>query len=590
MPASFIGAANRGFLAGLWRLAKPYWNAEERWIARGLLCVIVALNFGDVATSVWYNNWNAVFFNAIQDKNQALFWHQMLIFCPLATISIVIDVYRAYLMQMLIIRWRRWLTDRYLGNWLANRVYYRMELTSRGTDNPDQRIQEDLNNFSGQTLELCIGFLNQATTLLSFFTILWRLSGAFSFAIAGSDISIPGYMLWVAVLYAGGGSWLTQVIGRRLAALRFQQQRFEADFRFNLMRLRENAEGVALYRGEADERARLWDRFSQVVANWYQTMLLNKRLNWFISFYGTLAGVFPYVVASPHYFAGIIPLGVLTQTADAFGQVQGALSWFINVYSSGSANDATLVNWKASVDRLISFDQAIAKAEAAGADGAGIAMGEARGDDLEIEKLDLGLPDGRTLISGIEAAVAPGDRLLVSGPSGSGKSTLLRAIAGIWPYGAGRILLPRLRRLLFLPQKPYVPIGSLRHAVTFPAAPGSFSDADIAEALKTCRLPDYAGQLDEFHHWDRRLSPGEQQRLAFARALLQRPDWLFLDEATSSLDPDTEAYLYGLLEKRLPETTLVSVAHRQSLERFHRRRLHFKSAAGGTVVASEPLA
>jgi len=263
--------------------------------------------------------------------------------------------------------------------------------------------------------------------------------------------------------------------------------------------------------------------------------------------------------------------------------VQNALSWFINVYTD-------LADWKASVDRLISFDQAIAKAEAAGADGAGIAMGEAQGNDLEIEKLDLGLPDGRTLISGIEAAVAPGDRLLVSGPSGSGKSTLLRAIAGIWPYGAGQILLPRLKRLLFLPQKPYVPIGSLRHAVTFPAAPGSFSDADIAEALKTCRLPDYAGQLDEFHHWDRRLSPGEQQRLAFARALLQRPDWLFLDEATSSLDPDTEAYLYGLLEKRLPETTLVSVAHRQSLERFHRRRLHFKPAAGGTVVASEPLA
>ena len=583
MPASFIGAANRGFLAGLWRLAKPYWNAEERWIARGLLCVIVALNFGDVATSVWYNNWNAAFFNAIQDKNQALFWHEMLIFCPLATISIVIDVYRAYLMQMLVIRWRRWLTDRYLGNWLANRVYYRMELTSRGTDNPDQRIQEDLNNFANQSLSLSINFINQATTLLSFLTILWRLSGAFSFAIGGSDVSIPGYMLWVAVLYAGGGSWLTQVIGRRLAALRFQQQRFEADFRFSLIRLRENAEGVALYRGETDEKTRLWDRFSQVVANWYQVMLLNKRLNWFIYFYGTLANVFPYVVASPHYFSGIITLGVLTQTADAFGQVQNALSWFINAYTD-------LADWKASVDRLISFDQAIAKAEAAGADGAGIAMGEAQGNDLEIEKLDLGLPDGRTLISGIDAAVAPGDRLLVSGPSGSGKSTLLRAIAGIWPYGAGRILLPRLKRLLFLPQKPYVPIGSLRHAVTFPAAPGSFSDADIAEALKTCRLPDYAGQLDEFHHWDRRLSPGEQQRLAFARALLQRPDWLFLDEATSSLDPDTEAYLYGLLEKRLPETTLVSVAHRQSLERFHRRRLHFKPAAGGTVVASEPLA
>jgi putative ATP-binding cassette transporter len=583
MPTSLIGVANRDFLTGLWRLAKPYWNAEERWIARGLLFVVVALNFGDVATSVWYNYWNQIFFTALQEKNEPLFWHQMLIFCPLATISIVIDVYRAYLMQMLIIRWRRWLTDRYLGNWLTNRVYYRMELTSRGTDNPDQRIQEDLNNFASQSLSLSINFLNQATTLLSFFLILWRLSGAFSFAIAGDSFSIPGYMFWVAVLYAGGGSVITQWIGRRLAALRFQQQRFEADFRFSLIRLRENAEGVALYRGETDERSRLWGRFSQVVANWYQVMLLNRRLNWFTNFYATLAGVFPFVVASPHYFAGLIAFGVLTQTADAFGQVQNALSWFINVYTD-------LADWKASVDRLISFDQAIAKAEAAGADGAGIALGEAQGDDLEIEKLDLGLPDGRALISGIDAEVAPGERLLVSGPSGSGKSTLLRAIAGIWPYGAGQILLPRLKRLLFLPQKPYVPIGSLRHAVTFPAAPGSFSDTDIAEVLKMCRLPDYAGRLDEFHHWDRRLSPGEQQRLAFARALLQRPDWLFLDEATSSLDPETEAYLYELLEKRLPTTTLVSVAHRQSLEAFHRRRLHFKPAAGGTVVASEPLA
>jgi len=582
MPASIVGAFNRAFLAALWRLMRPYWFSEERWIARGLLGLVIALNLGDVGTSVWYNGWNADFFNAVQDKNAAQFWHEMLIFCPLAVISIVIDVHRYYVTQLLVIRWRRWLTDRYVGQWLSHRTYYRMELASRDTDNPDQRIQEDLASFPSQTLGLAMDFLNQATTLVSFLTILWRLSGAFSFSIAGASVSVPGYMLWVALLYAGAGSWITQIIGRRLAVLRFQQQRYEADFRFMLVRLRENAEGVALYNGEADERATLWQRFTQIVDNWYRIIGLTRRLYWFTYFYSQLAGVFPFVVASPHYFAGIITLGVLTQTADAFGQVQGALSWFINAYTD-------IADWKASTDRLISFQHAMAEAEALDADGAGIKVAETEGADIELEQLELGLPGGRPLMRGVSARIAPGEKLLVSGPSGAGKSTLLRAIAGIWPYGAGKILRPRLGRLLFLPQRPYVPIGSLRHAATFPAAPGSFKDSEIAEMLQACLLGAYAGALDESHQWDRRLSPGEQQRLAFARALLQRPDWLFLDEATSALDPAMEARLYGLLKERLPQTALVSVAHRQSLEAFHSRRLRFDAAAGEMVLTNEPL-
>ena len=502
MRLPFIRSANRAFLASLWRLTRPYWFAEERWVARGLLALVVALNLGDVGTSVWYNSWNADFFNAIQDKNQALFWHEMLIFGPLALISIVIDVYRYYVAQMLIIRWRRWLTDRYLGRWLERGRYYRMELTGRDTDTPDQRIQEDLANFPSQSLGLAADFLNQATTLVSFFMILWSLSGAFSFTMAGASISIPGYMLWVAVVYAGGGSWITHAIGRRLAALRFQQQRFEADFRFALVRLRENAEGIALYGGEADERSSLWQRFTRVVENWYGIIGLTRRLYWFTNFYSQLASIFPIVVASPHYFAGAITLGVLTRTADAFGQVQGALSWFINAYTG-------LADWRASVDRLISFEKAMAVAESA-AGGPGIERAEATGPELRLEQLDLGLPDGRTLGEDLKLAIASGDKVLVSGPSGAGKSTLFRAIAGIWPYGAGRILLPRLGRLMFLPQKPYVPVGSLRHAVTFPAAAGSFRDAEIAEALEACLLGSYKDRLDEHHQWDRRLSPGEQ--------------------------------------------------------------------------------
>ncbi|HZT20781.1 MAG TPA: ABC transporter ATP-binding protein/permease [Dongiaceae bacterium] len=582
MPPSIANVVDRQFLAGLWRLTRPYWFSEERWLARGLLALVIGLNLGDVGASVWYNSWNADFFNAIQDKNQPLFWHEMLIFCPLAIISIVIDVYRFYLTSMLSIRWRRWLTRRYLGEWLGDRTYYRMELTGRGTDNPDQRIQEDLDNFAAQSLSLSVNFLNQATTLVSFFSILWRLSGAFSFAVAGATLSIPGYMLWVAVLYAGAGSWFTQLIGRRLAALRFQQQRLEADFRYSLIRVRENAEGIALYRGEAGEQAYLWERFTGIFENYYRIIGLTRRLNWFIYAYGQLAAVFPFVVAAPHYFAGLITLGVMTQTADAFGQVQGSLSWFINAYTD-------LADWKASVDRLIGFEQVMSSAVSAGAAG-GIERADGARPALKLEQLELGLPDGRSLASGIEVEIAPGESVLVSGPSGAGKSTLLRAIAGIWPYGAGRILLPRLGRLLFLPQRPYVPIGSLRQAATFPAAPGSFTDAEISEVLRLCRLGDYADRLDETHQWDRRLSPGEQQRLAFARALLQRPDWLFLDEATSALDPETESLLYAVLRKRLPGTALVSVAHRESLAAFHRRRLRFQDVGGRAIVASAPPA
>jgi vitamin B12/bleomycin/antimicrobial peptide transport system ATP-binding/permease protein len=312
-------------------------------------------------------------------------------------------------------------------------------------------------------------------------------------------------------------------------------------------------------------------------------MRMRKRMLWFSTFYNQLAVIFPLVVAAPRYFSGAISLGTLIQISRAFGQVQDSLSWFINSYTS-------IASWKASVDRLISFDQAMAQAEAAGAVGAGIDIATEAAKDLKIEDVELRLPDGKPLVSDIVAEIKPRERLLINGPSGSGKSTLFRAIAGIWPYGAGKIVLPQLARLLFLPQRPYVPIGSLRNAVSFPAVPGRFSDAEIAEVLAACKLGDYADRLDETHHWDRRLSPGEQQRLALARALLQRPDWLFLDEATSALDPETEMQLYTLLLERLPETTLVSIAHGDTLARFHRRRLQFTSTAQGTKVESEAIA
>jgi len=581
MTLPLIGAVERGFFSSVWRLVKPYWNSEEKWIARGLLTVVVGLNLVQVYLNVQYNAWFGRFYDALQQKNQPQFWHELLIFSLIAAGFILSAVYEYYLRQSLEIRWRRWLTARYTKNWLANRVYYRMELTGRSTDNPDQRIQEDLDNFSKQTLDLALDAMTNVVNLVSFIVILWGLSGAVSFVLAGLHITLPGYMLWAAILYAGLGSWIIHKIGRRLAGLYFTQQRFEADFRFSLVRVRENAEGIALYAGEEDERRRLSDSFGNVFANWIRIMRKRKQMIWFSAFYNQAAVIFPFVVNASRYFGGAITMGRLIQTVQAFDQVQRNLSWFVSSYS-------VLANWKSSVDRLIRFDQAMAQAEAAGAAGIGIAVQPEAEPDVRVQHVDLDLPDGKPLVADISADIKPGERLLVTGPSGSGKSTLFRALAGIWPYGAGKIVIPQLRRLLFLPQRPYVPIGSLRNAVTFPAVPGKFSDAEIAEALTACKLGDYANRLDESHHWDRRLSPGEQQRLALARAILQRPDWLFLDEATSALDPETEAALYKLLIERLPETALVSIAHRTDLAAFHRRRLQFEPTAGGMKVVSEP--
>jgi putative ATP-binding cassette transporter len=582
MTIPFIGAVERGFFSSVWRLVKPYWSSEEKWIARGLLVVVIGLNLGQVFLNVQFNSWYGRFYDALQQKNLTVFWHEILVFLFLATCWVAVGVYEYYLRNSLEIRWRRWLTRRYLRNWMTGRVFYRMELTSRGTDNPDQRIQEDLNNFPFQTLNLALDGMSNIVNLVSFVTILWGLSGAISFVLAGLHITIPGYMLWCALLYAIVGTVIMHLIGRRLAGLFFTQQRFEADFRYSLVRVRENAEGIALYGGEEDEHARLSDSFGRVFGNWFQIMRMRKRLLWFSFSYNQLAVLFPFVTAGPQYFAGTIMLGTLMRISNAFGQVQSNLSWFITSYT-------TIAEWKASVDRLISFDRAMAESEAAGAAGIGIAVQPEAEPDVRIEHVDLDLPDGKPLVADISADIRPGERVLVSGPSGSGKSTLFRALAGIWPYGAGKIVIPQLKRLLFLPQRPYVPVGSLRNAVTFPAVPGKFSDAEIAEALTACKLGDYASRLDESHHWDRRLSPGEQQRLALARAFLQRPDWLFLDEATSALDPETEAALYKLLIERLPETALVSIAHRTNLAAFHRRRLQFKPAPGGMKVVSEPV-
>lgn len=568
------------FLRDAWRLARPYWSSEDRWRARGLLAAVVVLNLSLVGMTVVLTYWQRAFYNALEAKDSAAFtallftWHTtpdegfLPSFTIVATAYILIAVYALYLRQALEIRWRRWLTEVYLAQWLEGRAYYRMALTDPVTDNPDQRIAEDARLFVSDTLALGLGLMRSVVTLFSFVLVLWSLSGA----ITVLGVEIPGYMVWVALIYAVLGTWLAHLIGRPLIGLNFNQQKVEADFRFALVRFRENVEGIALHGGEADEKRGLTQRFRALMENWWSIMTATKRLTLFTVGYSQVASIFPIVVAAPAYFAGRIPLGGLIQTASAFGQVQESLSWFVENY-------ARLTEWRATVERLTGFTRAVAAARTA-TGGPVAAPGSATG--LALHDVTLSLPDGRVLLAGGAAAVSPGESVVITGASGSGKSTLFRAIAGIWPFGSGRIDLPATGRALFLPQRPYIPLGSLKRAVCYPEDAAGFTDAAVAAALEAAELPQLVDRLHEDEPWDRRLSGGEQQRLALARALLLRPDWLFLDEATASLDPAAEERLYARVQEMLPGTAVVSIAHRPAVAKFHDRALRVE---GGRLVA-----
>lgn len=562
------------FLGKVWKLTRPYWFSEERWRASGLLATIVVLSLALVYLLVAFNEWNRDFFNALEQKHADDARDLLIYFTFLAAMFIAVSIYRLYLRQMLEMRWRVWLTRQYLGDWLADRTYYRLELSGRTTDNPDQRIAEDLRHFTSATLTLALGLLSEGVTLVSFMFILWSVSGPITLDIAGLPLTIPGYMLWAALLYALLGSLLTHYIGRRLIPLNFQKERLEADFRFSLVRLRENAEGVALYRGEPSESQSLLARFERIRANWWDIIRYTKRLTAFTVGYNQVAVVFPFLVALPRFFSGAISLGQLIQITSAFGQVQSSLSWFVDSY-------AQLAVWKASVDRLLTFNHALEEAKLSALRAGGIVIVESAGD-IVADDLRLDTPEGRPIVSGARFAIQRGERLLVTGPSGAGKSTLFRGLAGIWPFGTGRIAVPRAARVLFLPQRPYIPIATLRDAVSYPAIPGAFTDEALRGALYDCRLESFADRLDVLANWSMAMSVGEQQRLAVARALLHRPEWLFLDEATAALDETTERELYQLLCIRLPDSTLVSIAHRPSVAVHHTRRLEL--APGGTVT------
>ncbi|HZP86928.1 MAG TPA: ABC transporter ATP-binding protein/permease [Burkholderiales bacterium] len=551
-----------GFWRDLWELIHPYWKSEEKLSAWSLLLGVIALTLGLVYMDVWFNKWNNAFFNSLQNKDRAAFFRLMLQFCGIAAIYIVVYIYSVYVNQWLQIRWRRWLTKRYLREWLGERIYYRMQLTGSSTDNPDQRIAEDLRLFVENTLELVLGGLNAVVSLIAFLFILWGLSGALEFTLAGQTYELYGYMVWIAAAYAIGGTYLVHRVGKRLIPLQFDQQRYEADFRYNLVRFRENAEGVALYRGEQGEMDGFLTRFEKVASNWWGIMTRMKLLNTFRYGYNQAAIVFPYLVTAPRYFAGKFTLGDLTQTAGAFSQVQTAMSWFINVY-------VTFAAWKATVDRLTGFHRSVLRAQIEQAEQPGVVIEPGKSEALVLDHVDLLVPGGRVLLSDATVEIQRGARVLVRGPSGTGKSTLFRAIAGIWPFGRGTVRLPSAFDALFLPQRPYFPLGTLKAAIAYPGLAGDFTEAQVSEALRVVGLPELCARLDEEANWSMQLSGGEQQRIAFARALLHKPKWLFLDEATSALDETAQTVLHNLIVERLADSTIVSIAHRPSMVEFH---------------------
>lgn len=575
---SQVSLTGRSTLGKAWALSKPYWSSEERWIARGLLSAVIGLALFMVFLDVQFNSWYKDFYNALQKKNVDDFWVLILWFSFLASIYIVIAGYNRYLNLALQLRWRRWLTDKYLDGWLKDRIHYRLELKSYGTDNVDQRIQEDLKDFASLTLSLGLDLLSSVVTLVTFSHILWKLSGPITLPL-GAGITIQGYMMWVALIYAVIGSWLTHKVGAALTNLNFNQQRYEANFRFNLIRVRENAESIASYGGESDEKQSLTARFFEVWKNFRQLMIYSKRLTWFITGYRQIAIIFPIMVVAPRYFADKIEFGVIFQTSSAFGQVQGALSWFVTAYGE-------IAQWRATLNRLTSFHEAIQAARLEASGKQGIQRAATTTTSLTLKDTTIRLPDGSVLLGHVSAAINPGQHTLVTGPSGIGKSTLFRALSGIWPFGDGVVEVPAKARQMFLPQRPYLPIGSLRDAVAYPSASRGFTDEEIKAALRDCELPQLAERLEEVDHWGQRLSIGEQQRLAFARALLNRPDWLFLDEATSALDETMEKKLYTLMRERLAGTTLVSIAHRPSVAQFHDHRIELVPDSAGTRLVT----
>lgn len=550
---------SKQFFKDVWYLTRSYWQSEEKKKAFFLLGCIIALTLGIVYMLVLLNQWNNRFYNALQNYATDTIFHELYVFSGLAAIYIILAVYSYYLQQCLIINWRKWLTARFLDIWLKNKTYYHLQMFGKDTDNPDQRISEDVRLFVEMTLGFTVGIIKAFCTFASFVVILYSMSGPLVFSAFGHTFTIKGYLFWASLLYSIAGTYVTHLVGRKLVQLNFIQQRYEADFRFAMIRLRESAENVAFYRGEAQEGMVFKESFKLLMDNFWKLVNKQKQLVWLNSGYSQIAIIFPFVAAMNRYLSKEFTLGSLMQVASAFGRVQDSLSYFVDMYSS-------LAQWQAVVMRLTYFgrhmQEVSAEAERFHVDRF------ATSTSVSAEGMQINLPDGTPLLENLNFNLNPGTNVLIKGVSGSGKSTLLRAIAGIWPFVEGKINMPKTEELMFIPQKPYIPLGTLREALLYPGTK-PLGDQELKKLMHTCQIGYLEDKLDLVADWSHVLSVGEQQRLAFARAHIQQPSWLFLDEATSALDEETEANMYGLLAERLKNTTVVSVGHRSTLNQYH---------------------
>lgn len=552
-------------------LAMPYFRSEDRWAGRALLAGVVAGELALVYLAVLIANWNASFFNALEQRNWSAFSRELIVFCLIVFAAAAITASNYFCGQTLQIRWRRWLTANYVSTWMAQGRHYRVRFVAPEVDNIHLRIASDVYLFIQRTHELTTGLLGSVATLFTFAYILWGLSAVAPLPLFGMDLSFPGYLIVGALLYALSGTLIAHWIGWRLIPLNFSQQRFESDFRFAIVRAADHSEPVALMQGESVERAELQNRFGNLVRNWTALVARQTKLTGFIGGYAQASTVVPILVNSPAYLAGAIPLGSLMQSAFAFQRVEGAFAFCLSAYSK-------LAEWKAYMDRLSQFEQAMTDVDhKRGAHVISVAAGNDR--DLHVDDLDVTLPDGAPVAALHDLTLAPGRRVMISGPSGAGKSSLFRALTGLWPTGGGRVRLPAGGDVLVMPQRTYFPLGSLRQAITYPLAANTVSDKDLRDVLSAVGLDHLRERFDEEADWSVLLSGGEQQRIAIARALLRKPALLLFDEPVAALLDASGRELYQMLIEKLPDTIIITIDRREVLADLHDQHIELKAPA-----------
>jgi len=568
-------------LRELYELFRDMLRNRKGWPMLRLGAAILVILVGNMFGQVRLNQWNGAFFDAVERRDASSFFDQLLVFLVIVAVLLALVVAQTWLQERLKIRLRQRLTQVLLDIWLKPNRAYQMGFVGESGAQPDQRMQEDCRLFSELSTELGVGMLQAFLLLVSFIGVLWALSGPVSFSLAGREITIPGYMVWVAVGYAGIGSGLTWLVGRPMIRLNTLRYAREAELRFALVRVNESAESVALYNGEPDERRNL-DEFVEAVLKASRRLSGGlARLTWITSGYGWLAIVVPILAAAPDYFAGRLSFGEMMMVVGAFNQVQAALRYFVD-------NFPKIADWRSAVLRVATFRQAALDLDEVAAESRQIDIGPHPKGWLSFEGVSIALNDGSILIEDATAEIQPGERVLIMGESGAGKSTLFRAISGLWPWGSGRIRIPKPEEMMFLPQRPYLPLGTLRAAISYPASPDTFDDAQVRRALERCGLGEFVEMLDKHERWDRSLSLGQQQRVAFARVLLHKPRWVFMDEATSALDEENQASMLALFEGELKGASVLSIGHRPGLEEFHTRTLHIRKTEEGAILLARP--